>query len=68
LTIASGNGFPRLDRYLLIGNHPAMCNLYSMTKGPQASLISRALRNEVGNLEPQFEFYPDQMASENLPA
>src|SRR4051812_21078142 len=46
-----------------IGNASCMCNLYSMTKGPRAIIdLSRAMCNEVGNLEPQFEFYPEQMA------
>jgi putative SOS response-associated peptidase YedK len=39
-----------------------MCNLYNITKGPQAILdLSRAMRSEVGNLEPS-DVYPDYSA------
>jgi hypothetical protein len=34
-----------------------------MTKGPQAIIdITRALHNEVDNLDPQFEFYPEALS------
>src|SRR5690606_33894836 len=39
-----------------------MCNLYNITKGPQAILdFTRAFENQVGNLEPG-EIYPDYSA------
>lgn len=39
-----------------------MCNLYNLTIGPQAILeFTRAVRNEVGNLEPG-KVYPDYTA------
>lgn len=40
-----------------------MCNLYSLTKGPQAILdLSRAIRNGAGNLEPMPGIFPDYAA------
>ena len=39
-----------------------MCNLYNVTKGPQAILeFTRAMLNEAGNLEPG-DVYPDYSA------
>lgn len=39
-----------------------MCNLYNITKGPQAILeFTRAMRSEAGNLEPG-DIYPDYLA------
>ena len=40
-----------------------MCNLYSLTKGPAAILaFTRAMRSEVGNLEPLPGIFPDYAA------
>lgn len=40
-----------------------MCNLYSMTKGPQAIReLVRAMRDTTGNLEPLPAIFPDKMA------
>ena len=40
-----------------------MCNLYSMTKGPQAIRdFTRAMRSEVGNLPPLPGVFPDYSA------
>ena len=40
-----------------------MCNLYSMTKGPQAILeFVRAVTNKAGNLAPQPGIFPDYSA------
>ena len=40
-----------------------MCNLYSMTKGPQAIIdLTRAMRSDVGNMEPLPGIFPDYPA------
>jgi len=40
-----------------------MCNLYSITKGPQAIRdFARAMRGDVGNLPPQPGVFPDYFA------
>jgi putative SOS response-associated peptidase YedK len=40
-----------------------MCNLYSMTKGPQAIRdFARAMRSDVGNLLPLPGVFPDYSA------
>jgi len=40
-----------------------MCNLYSITKGPQAIRdFARAMRDTTGNLPPLPGVFPDQMA------
>ncbi|OJU12275.1 MAG: DUF159 family protein [Alphaproteobacteria bacterium 64-11] len=40
-----------------------MCNLYSLTKGPQAILdLTRTMRNGAGNLAPQTGIFPDYAA------
>ncbi len=40
-----------------------MCNLYNVTTNQEAIIaITRALVGNVGNLEPSFDVYPDQMA------
>jgi hypothetical protein len=39
-----------------------MCNLYNITKGPQAILeLARAMRNDAGNIEPG-NIWPDYRA------
>lgn len=44
-------------------HHRSMCNLYSLTKGPQAILeLTRAMTSHVGNLAPG-DVYPDYAAA-----
>ena len=48
-----------------------MCNLYNVTTNQEAiRQISRALIDSIGNLEPELDLYPDQMAPivRNTPA
>lgn len=58
----NGNKYP-LPSSQAHGNLSAMCNLYNVTTSQQAIIhLTRALRDQAGNLEPSLQIYPSYRA------